>query len=94
MTTDELKELLDYIQENNSWEHMYECHKRDRYAYKYVRISYDTRDTNDGQDPHVWNIVLENGGMAIEFRESSLVEIKAFLDLPMKKAAKQLKDSK
>lgn len=38
---------------------MCECVERDRYCFKYIRISYDTRETTLGE--HVWSIILDNG---------------------------------
>lgn len=98
MTTQELKELLDYIQENNSWENMMDAMDRDRHIYKYIDINicYDTRDTNDGKDPHIWyiKISLRDGGKIKEFRENecTLENIKKFLDLPIQEASKQMQD--
>lgn len=91
MNYDDLLKLLNYIQENNSWENMYDCHNRDRYCYKYVRVSVDTREHLDSvASEHVWHIILENGEMIKAFRDATFEEIKAFLDLPMKEASKQL----
>lgn len=95
MNYEDLKKLLDYIQENNSWENMYDCHKRDRYTFKYVDVCIDTRD----DDPdisychqHVWHIKLRNGGMSKSFRDATFDDIKKFLDQPMKEVAKQLEE--
>lgn len=87
MNSEELKELLDYIQKNNSWEKMYDCLERDRYTFKYIRIYYDTRDTNLGE--HVWMIILDNGkDCKIHLRDKTLQECKAILDLPRKEIVK------
>lgn len=82
MNSEELKELLDYIQENNSWEKMAECMERDRQIFKYIRISYDTRENLPDED-HVWNICLDNGkGSKICLVDKTLQECKDILDLP------------
>lgn len=100
MTSQDLKDLLDYIQENNSWEHMMEAMDADRGIYKYIDINicYDTRDTDDGKDPHLWwlKISLRDSGKYIEFREDecTLENIKKFLNLPYKEARKLMKDNK
>lgn len=87
MNSEELKELLDYIQENNSWEKMCECLDRDRYFFKYIRISYDTRKPSLGE--HVWHIVLENSkDEMIYLRDKTLQECKAILDLPRREIKK------
>lgn len=87
MNSEELKELLDYIQENNSWEKMYECLERNRHPFKYIRISYDTREAILGE--HVWNIVLDNGKDAeIYLRDKTLQECKDVLDLPIEEIKK------
>lgn len=87
MNSEELKELLDYIQENNSWEKMLYNMERDRYSFKYIRISYDTRDTSLGE--HVWSIVLDNGkDSKIYLRDKTLQECKDILDLPRKEIMK------
>lgn len=87
MNSEELKELLDYIQENNSWEKMCECVERDRCCFKYIRISYDTRDTSLGE--HVWSIVLDNGkDSKIYLKDKTLQECKDILDLPRKEIEK------
>ncbi len=84
MNSEELKELLDYIQENNSWEKMWGCIERDRYCFKYIKISYDTRENLPGED-HVWSICLDNGkDSKIYLRDKTLQECKAILDLPIK----------
>lgn len=87
MNSEELKELLDYIQENNSWEKMYDNVQRDRYCFKYIRISYDTRDTNLGE--HVWQIILDNGkDSKVYLKDKTLQECKDILDLPRKEIIK------
>lgn len=87
MNNEELKELLDYIQENNSWEKMCECIERDRYCFKYIRISYDTREPSMGE--HVWHIILDNGkDSQIYLRDKTLQECKDILDLPREEIKK------
>ncbi|MBQ8299504.1 MAG: hypothetical protein IJX99_06550 [Clostridia bacterium] len=87
MNSEELKELLDYIQENNSWEKMCDCLDRDRYFFKYIRISYDTRETTLGE--HVWHIILDNGkDSKIYLRDKTLKECKDILDLPRREIVK------
>lgn len=88
MNSSDLKELLDYIQENNSWEHMYYLTNKDRYCFKYIRICYDTRENDDGED-HVWSIVLDNGkDSKVYLRDKTLEECKQILDLPIKEMMK------
>ena len=100
MTSQDLKDLLDYIQENNSWENMMDALDNDRAIYKYIDINicWDTRDTNDGRDPHLWwmKIKLRNSGKEKLFteHECTLENVKAFLDLSIKEANKQSKESK
>jgi hypothetical protein len=100
MTSQDLKDLLDYIQENNSWENMMDCADNDRRIYKYIdlNICWDTRDTNDGNDPHLWwvNVKLRDGRdeKLFEEHECTLDNIKAFLDLPSLEAKKQLTERK
>lgn len=100
MNTEDLKKTLDYIQEHNSWENMVDAADNNRHIYKYVDINicYDTRDTDDGRDPHVWyvKISLRDGGKVKEFREAECTfeNIKKFLDLPIMEASKQMKDNK
>lgn len=93
MNSEELKELLDYIQENNSWEKMYECLECDRYPFKYIRISYDTRETILGE--HIWNIVLDDGkDSKIYLRDKTLQECKDILDLPREEIKKMFEFEK
>lgn len=96
MTYKELYELLEYIQKNNSWENMYDCHTRDRYSFKYVDVCIDTRDDEPTfyANQHVWLITFRDGGKQKVFRDATFDEIKAFLDLPMKEVAKQMEDMK
>lgn len=100
MTSADLKELLDYIQEHNSWEHMMDAMDADRSIYKYIdiHICYDTRDTDDGRDPHLWwlKISLRDSGKYIEFTEKdcTLENIKKFLDLPLSEAMKLTRKNK
>lgn len=82
MNSSDLKKLLDYIQENNSWEHMYQNLKKNRYCFKYIRIYYDTRENLENEE-HVWFIQLDNGkGEKISLRDKSFEECKQILDLP------------
>lgn len=88
MNSEELKELLDYIQENNSWEKMLDCMERNRQIFKYVRISYDTREKMANED-HVWSVVLDNGeNSKIYLRDKTLQECKDILDLPINEIKK------
>ncbi|MGL5767126.1 MAG: hypothetical protein ACRCX8_15945 [Sarcina sp.] len=43
ITALELKELMDYIQENNGWNKLYQNHKRGRKTPKYINFRMDTR---------------------------------------------------
>lgn len=82
MNSEELKELLDYIQENNSWGKMLDCIERDRQIFKYIRISYDTRENLPNED-YIWSICLDNGkNSKIYLRDKTLQECKDILDLP------------
>lgn len=88
MNSKELAELLDYIQENNSWENMWKLLDKDRYCFKYVRIDYDTRE-NMADEDHVWHVTLDNGkDQRIFLRDKTLEECKAVLDLPRKEIMK------
>ena len=88
MDSYDLKRLLDYIQENNSWEHMYKNVNKDRYCFKYIRIYYDTRENLENEE-HVWLIQLDNGkGNKISLRDKSFEECKQILDLPRKEIFK------
>lgn len=93
MNYEDLTKILNYIQENNSWENMYKCQKQDRYAFKYVRVYIDTRERTDNEE-NVWFIRLENGGYVKDFRDATFEEIKTFLDLPIKEVIKQLEDKR
>jgi hypothetical protein len=56
LTPQELKDLLEYIQKNNSWDNMYEiisAHPK-RKIIKYVRFSVDTRQGD------IWCITFDN----------------------------------
>ena len=82
MNSSDLKKLLDYIQENNSCEHMYQSLKKNRYCFKYIRIYYDTRENLENEE-HVWWIQLDNGkNSKISLRDKSFEECKQILDLP------------
>lgn len=88
MNSYDLKRLLDYIQENNSWEHMYKNINKDRYCFKYIRIYYDTRENLENEE-HVWFIQLDNGkGKKNSLRDKSFEECKQILDLPRKEIFK------
>ena len=88
MNSYDLKRLLDYIQENNSWEHMYKNINTDRYCFKHIRIYYDTRENLENEE-HVWFIQLDNGkGEKISLRDKSFEECKQILDLPRKEIFK------
>lgn len=88
MSSEELKELLDYIQKNNSWEKMTECFERDREIFKYVRIIYDTRRYLPNEN-HIWSICLDNGkDSKIYLRDKTLQECKDILDLPSEEIKK------
>ena len=43
LNQDEVKELIEYIQKNNSWENLTDCIKRKRKIPKYYKLFYDTR---------------------------------------------------
>ncbi len=91
MNSSDLKKLLDYIQENNSWENMYQNFERNRYCFKYIRIYYDTRE-NLNNEEHVWWIQLDNGiDCKISLRDKSFEECKRILDLPREEIIKLFK---
>lgn len=86
MTPEQYIELLNYIQENNSWNnHMYEnaC-ERHRILIKYVLSCLDTRDNT------VWLIKLDPGsGDEVAFRIENADDLKAvyaFLDADIRDA--------
>ena len=83
MTPKQLFELLKYIMENNSWNKLYETHKRNRRAIKYTDFSFDSRDGK------VWQVILRDGcGAGKTFRIESQAEIDAvykWLDRPLRK---------
>ena len=92
MNSQELKDLLDYIQKNNSWEHMAEAFDRDRYVFKYIDICYDTREGTSTKSYPVWSITLrQSRNECITFQEDELKDIYKFLDKPMKEVANILK---
>lgn len=39
----EVAELIQYINENNSWRHMYTLHQKDRKTPKYYNMQFDSR---------------------------------------------------
>ena len=80
MTPEQCLELMNYIQENNSWgDNMYEntC-ERHRIAIKYVRFCLDTRDGK------VWSVRFDPGDIRTkDFRvecENDLKDVYAWLD--------------
>ena len=76
MNSQELKDLLDYIQKNNSWEHMAEAFDRDRYVFKYIDICYDTREGTSTKSYPVWSITLrQSRNECITFQEDELKDI-------------------
>lgn len=92
MNSQELKDLLDYIQKNNSWEYMSEAFDKDRYVFKYIDICYDTREGTTAKEHHVWSITLrQSNNEFITFQEDEIKEIYKFLDKPMKEVSEILK---
>lgn len=85
MTPEQYLELINYIQENNSWnDHMYENGaERHRILIKYVRSCLDTRDNR------VWLLNFDPGfGEEISFRvenDDDLKSVYAFLDKDVRK---------
>lgn len=77
MTPKELQQLLEYINENNSWgDKMYDtiC-IRHRIAVKYVRVCMDTRDGK------VWSVELDCGGGTCKiFRVESPQDVDAIYE--------------
>lgn len=82
MTPEQLKDLLNYIQENNSWAKLGETVSRNRVAVKYVDSCFDTR-TND-----IFEIKLRCGlseGKTFRINsEADIDKIYKFLDKPLK----------
>ena len=64
----ELPLLMTYIQNNNSWEHMYDAFEKNRLFPKYYNLDVDTRDGS------IWRIEfrdlanIKNGGIKEAFR--------------------------
>lgn len=46
LSPDEVKELIEYIKQNNSWENLYKCLKQGRRVPKYYTICFDTREND------------------------------------------------
>lgn len=84
MTPEELCQLLSYVQENNSWNKLYEVNvERNRKAIKYVDACFDSRDGK------VWHINFRDvsSGTAKEFRIENADDLKKvyeWLDRPLK----------
>lgn len=83
MIPEQLKDLLNYIQENNSWDKLSETISRNRIAVKYVSCFFDTRFNN------IFKIELRYGlsGKEKVFEinnESDIDKIYKFLDRPLK----------
>ena len=51
---EEVMELMNYIQENNSWDNMYDCHQKGRETPKYYTMRVDTRTGT------VWCVTFDN----------------------------------
>ena len=73
----EVKELMEYIDDNNSWRHLYKCHHNMRKVPKYYATINDTR-TGD-----LWSIkfyeitgIGYNGPDEVEFRTDSGYDFK------------------
>lgn len=77
LSFDEMKELLEYIKKNHSWENMYEiCNNYpDRKIVKYVSFNVDTR-TND-----VWQVSFYNLINCEEYKE---INFRTELDYDLK----------
>lgn len=75
MTLKKLYELLEYIMEHNSWQHLYEnaCEKC-RPCFKYIDFSFDTRDG------HIWQITFRENG-AFNLKESKTFRIENDADI-------------
>ena len=88
MDFEELLKLLKYIQENNSWDKLYETNvERKRKAVKYVDFCLDTRDGR------VWHIYFRsivggsNKNKNKQFRVESIYDLQnvyKWLDEPIK----------
>lgn len=85
MNIEALSKLLNYINDNNGWgDKIYENrHVKHRHCFKYVDVSFDTRDGC------VWKITLRNGTDVEKktFRvesEEDLNKVYAYLDTPLK----------
>lgn len=71
MTPKQYAELLEYIQENNSWAKMRDCAKRNRRVIKYIDAVFDSR-TGD-----VWHLTFRQGGFSKEFRIDKPEDVKS-----------------
>lgn len=98
MNSGELKEFLDYMQKNHSWEHMHELlSNKPTPIFKYIDICYDTRDLDRVTPFHVWSISLrESSKERITFQEEAcnLEFIKKVLSLPYSRVKNYIKEDK
>ena len=82
LTPDQVKELMDYIQKNNSWANMYECHENGRKTPKYYSMS--MRMNADTRDGTVWSITFYSHDKDVTFRTGEgynlLEKVYEFLD--------------
>ena len=75
----EVRELVEYIKENNSWYNLYETHARGRKAVKYYTMRYDTR-TND-----MWAIEFhEISGVGFYYKPDDVIRIRTENDKDFK----------
>lgn len=69
MTPQQYAELLNYIQENNSWRKMCDCSRRKRRIIKYVDAVFDSRTGM------IWHVTFRQGGYRKEFRVDSACQL-------------------
>lgn len=74
MTPKQLCELLEYIIENNGWQHLYSATRKGRKCFKYLDFSFDTRDG------HIWQIHFRANG-AFNLTEEKTFKIESDEDI-------------
>lgn len=94
MTKEEICDLVEYIQKNNSWENLYDTIQADRVVFKYYDLYTDTRNGK------IWGINFreithghEVYGKSFFVRTSNTISFKEavykFLDTPVSEAKKE-----
>lgn len=64
LTLNEVTELVNYIQENNSWENIFHALENNRPVIKYYQMYFDTRSGE------MWKIKFHDSDEDTEFRDS------------------------